>query len=171
MQFSVQPIKSAEETRRLAALASAVWHEYFPCILSSEQIDYMVEQFQSYPALCRQMEEEGYRYYFLLCDGEIAGYTGIAPKDGKLFLSKLYLSKEFRGKGLASEAFAFLESFARENNLSSIYLTVNRHNAHAISVYEKKGFVTVREQAADIGGGFIMDDFVMEKALAGEANV
>lgn len=93
------------------------------------------------------------------------GYTGIHPEDGKLFLSKLYLRKECRGLGLASQAFAFLEDYCRAHGLSAIWLTVNRHNDHSVQVYEHKGFVTVREQAADIGHGYVMDDFVMEKQV------
>ena len=39
----------------------------------------------------------------------------------------------------------------------------------AIAAYKKKGFTIVREQKADIGHGFIMDDYVMEKALVERA--
>ena len=38
-----------------------------------------------------------------------------------------------------------------------------RHNADRR--YQKMGFVTVYEQDADIGNGFVMNDYVMEKTI------
>ncbi|MNE72395.1 Acetyltransferase (GNAT) family protein [compost metagenome] len=80
-------------------------------------------------------------------------------------MSKFYISKEHRGRSYASQALAFLEKLCKERSLSHIWLTVNRHNESSIAVYEKKGFRTVREQIADIGNGFVMDDFIMEKEI------
>lgn len=148
----------------LAAMADTVWHEFFPCILTAGQIDYMVEKFQSQAALARQIED-GYSYYFILDEGERVGYMGIQPKDGKLFLSKLYILEPYRQKGYAGKAFAFLAGYCREHSLKSIWLTVNRHNDHAIGVYKNKGFTVVREQKTDIGSGYIMDDYVMERLV------
>ncbi|MEG2601476.1 MAG: GNAT family N-acetyltransferase, partial [Carnobacterium sp.] len=54
---------------------------------------------------------------------------------------------------------------ACENDLLKIQLTVNKYNDKSIAAYKKMGFVTVKEQVADIGGGYIMDDFVMEYSL------
>lgn len=167
--MEISRVKTEEQLQVLAATANEVWHEFFPCILTDEQIDYMVEKFQSYAAMKEQMSG-GYEYYLFYVDGQVTGYTGIHPEkneDGqkKLFLSKLYLKKAFRGQGLASKAFVFLEKYCKENGLETIWLTVNRYNSHTIDVYEKKGFVTVREQVADIGNGYVMDDYVMEKKL------
>lgn len=166
----IQEVITEQQLQQLAETANEVWHEFFPCILTDEQIDYMVEKFQSYKAMKEQLAN-GYEYYLFWVDGEIAGYTGIHPETDeetgqkKLFLSKLYLKKDFRGRGLASKAFEFLEDYCKKMHLDAIWLTVNRHNSHTIAVYEKKGFVTVREQVADIGQGYVMDDFVMEKKL------
>ena len=49
--------------------------------------------------------------------------------------------------------------------LRSAYLTVNRGNAKAIRAYERNGFKVVRTQVTDIGNGFVMDDYVMEKVF------
>lgn len=165
MRLQFQKVEKEKQLLTLAALADAIWHEYFPGIITVEQVDYMVRKFQSYEAMCRQINE-GYIYYLLVLNGKIAGYTGIHPEeDERLFLSKLYLKKEYRGQGLASEAFEFLEQFCKDHGLGSIWLTVNRYNEHSILVYEKKGFVKVRTQAADIGNGFVMDDYIMEKRV------
>jgi len=49
------PIQTPEQIQILANLASEIWHEYFPCILPSEQIDYMINKFQSFSALTEQI--------------------------------------------------------------------------------------------------------------------
>jgi ribosomal protein S18 acetylase RimI-like enzyme len=58
-----------------------------------------------------------------------------------------------------------VEERARERGCRSLVLQVNKRNDIAVAFYRKAGF-SVREEAVfDIGGGFVMDDYVMEKAL------
>lgn len=159
-------VETEDQISRLAGLASRIWHEYFISILREAQIDYMVEKFQSAAAITDQLQSQGYSYFFICLDGNPVGYLGIKPDGEKLFLSKLYLQKEFRGRGYASLAFSFLEEYCRRRNLRAIWLTVNRYNFDTIHIYEKKGFVKIRQQVADIGGGFVMDDYIMEKTLS-----
>ncbi|MCR4663605.1 MAG: GNAT family N-acetyltransferase, partial [Endomicrobiaceae bacterium] len=106
-----------------------------------------------------------YEYYFIKVDNNVAGYTGIKAENEKLFLSKLYILKEYRGKQIASKTFEFIENMVKERNLKSVWLTVNRNNNHAIDVYKHRGFVVTRTQVADIGNGFVMDDYIFEKQL------
>ncbi len=146
-------------------MADEVWHEYFPCILTDEQIDYMVDRFQSERAMREQVSEKGYRYAFIM-DGEVrVGYTGISVSGGKLFISKLYLLKENRGRGFGTAALNMLFDIAREEGLGSVYLTVNKYNDRAIRTYESNGFERIQSIVTDIGEGFVMDDYVMEKVL------
>lgn len=166
MAFELERISNDEQLNILAGVANEVWHEFFPCILSEEQIDYMVDRFQSYPAMKKQMED-GYEYYFIKDNDEICGYMGIheETEDKKMFLSKLYLKKEHRGKGYAGQTLKELFKVSRERGLNMVWLTVNKHNEHTIEVYEHMGFAKARTQVADIGNGFVMDDYIMEKVL------
>lgn len=93
------------------------------------------------------------------------GYMSVRQDEGKLFLSKFYIRKEYRGSGYASQAMAFLEQLCKDRNQSHLWLTVNRHNESSVTIYKKKGFLTVREQIVEIGNGFVMDDYVMEKEI------
>lgn len=165
MSYELKPVKTPEEIKALADMANQIWHEFFPGIISKEQIDYMVDKFQSVHAMTDQLENHGYHYNVLEVDGEPMGYTGWNVENGKLFLSKVYLKKEARGKGYSSIFFRFLEEQAKANGAHAIWLTVNKYNQHSIAVYEHKGFRTVRTQEADIGNGFIMDDYIMEKEI------
>jgi len=149
----------------LADLASEIWHEYYGSLLSLEQIDYMVDKFQSAPAIADQIASQGYEYYLMQADGTNVGYLAVKAEGDKLFLSKLYVLKAHRGRGYASRSLAFVVQQCRERGLKALWLTVNRYNDASIAVYEKKGFKKVREQVADIGNGYVMDDFVMEMEI------
>ena len=150
---------------QVATIAENVWHEYYSSLLPTGQINYMVDKFQSVKAIDHQVKNEGYRYYLLQAGGEYAGYFAIKPGSDKLFLSKFYILQQYRGKGVSSAGFVFMEQTARNENLKSIWLTVNKGNDNSIAVYNHKGFKTVREQVADIGSGYVMDDYIMEKQL------
>ncbi|MBQ8825923.1 MAG: GNAT family N-acetyltransferase [Oscillospiraceae bacterium] len=153
-------IETDEQVKNCAAIADEIWHEWFPSILSAEQIDYMVEKFQSESAMKEQMSEKGYQYYYIHRNGVHMGYTAIQPQeDGRLFLSKIYLKKEYRGKGYANAVFSFLKEYCRKNSLKAIWLTVNKHNESSMAVYEKKGFRVIGEDVTDIGNGYVMDDY------------
>ncbi len=147
-----------DEINELAKLASEIWHEYWPCILTAQQIDYMVEKFQSEHAIREQMQNENYTYYFIRENNENAGYIGVSDKKHYLFLSKLYIKKEFRHRGLGRLAFEKIKDFG----FNKIRLTVNKYNKHTIDAYLKYGFKTIDSVVSDIGCGFVMDDYIME---------
>ena len=146
------------EINELAELASEIWHEYWPCILTAEQIDYMVEKFQSKKAIKEQIKNENYTYYFIKVDNEIAGYVGVSDKKDYLFLSKLYIRKEFRHQGLGRLAFNEIKNLG----FKKIRLTVNKYNKNTINAYLKYSFKTIDSVVSDIGCGFVMDDYIME---------
>ena len=110
MSIAFDPVRTADDRQRLAALADEIWHEYWPALIGDAQTDYMVENFQSLEAIERDMREHAYEYWFMRAedDGRIAGYTGgrVEPETNRFFISKVYLRAEERGKGFASRASA-----------------------------------------------------------------
>ena len=60
---------------------------------------------------------------------------------------------------------AYLETLAKKNHLNKISLTVNRYNTGSIAMYEKVGFSISGSVVNDIGEGFFMDDYQMEKRV------
>lgn len=165
MKLMFSHVNTVEEISIIARLAAKIWREYYVSIITIEQIDYMIEKYQEVSAIAEQIHHQGYEYYFIQHDSSLLGYMSVRQEEEKLFLSKFYIGKEHRGHGYASRAMTFLEQLCKDRNLSHIWLTVNRHNKSSIAVYEKKGFRIVREQIADIGNGYVMDDFIMEKEI------
>lgn len=166
MSLEITRIKYLPELRETAELAEQIWNECFIGIISKGQIDYMVEKFQSLNAMIDQIENHNYSYFAVREDGELCGYIGVRPEsDDRFFLSKLYLRCDKRGRGIASLMLKKVFEEAEKYGKKRVYLTVNKHNEHAIEVYKKTGFVTVDTAVTDIGGGYVMDDFIMEYTL------
>ena len=149
----------AEDIKALADLASGIWHEYWQQILVPEQIDYMVEIFQSENAMQAQIANENYVYYIIRCNDVNAGYFGLSDRGGYMFLSKLYISRDYRHRGIGTVAFEKIKELSGGKN---IRLTVNKQNSNSIAAYEKWGFKTIDSVVTDIGSGFVMDDYIME---------
>lgn len=150
------------EINEFAKLTSEIWHEYWTCILSDKQIDYMVDKFQSEKAITNQINNENYTYFYIMYNNQKTGYIGLSNKQDYLFLSKLYIKKEYRNNGLGTKAFDFIKQFAENNGYNKIQLTVNKYNKNTIKAYNKWGFKTIDSVVTDIGNGFVMDDYIMK---------
>ena len=163
------PVTDEEEIAAVSALADEIWREHYPAIISDEQIVYMLECFQSKAAIRKQIDDD-YHYALILIDGRAAGYLAVQPDPDEkaLFLSKIYLCQGMRGRGGGHAASEYITQLARDKGCSRIWLTVNRMNRSAIKAYERWGFSITGEVVADIGEGFVMDDYRMEKQLQPE---
>lgn len=166
--IQLERVQTQGQIDALCAIAKTVWHETFDPILPPGQPDYMIEKFQSDHAVKDQMARQNYRYYLARLDGEYAGFVGFAPRyEGKdeMYLSKVYLLAQCRGRGVVRRLFQLVEDEARREGLPRIRLTVNKHNTHAYDVYAHYGYENVESVKADIGSGYFMDDYVMVKKL------
>ena len=162
--MTVEKVSTEAQIETVARLAYEIWNEHFIPIIGKAQVDYMLDKFQSKKAITEQIKN-GYLYYLLKSGYEYVGYTGVCPKDDELFLSKLYVRASQRGKGLGRKAIEFLERLAGGRGLSKITLTVNKNNTDSIKAYEKFGFANLGVVVQDIGSGFVMDDYKMEKIV------
>lgn len=161
-------VESEEDIVAVSRLANAIWWEHYEPIIGPKQVAYMLEQFQSAGAIAAQIAR-GYEYYLVRCDNRPAGYLALVPDTGAatLMISKIYVRKTARGKGIGRRLLTLAETIANERGLKTLWLTVNRHNRDSIAWYERQGFINAGPTVQDIGGGFVMDDFRMEKALSG----
>jgi ribosomal protein S18 acetylase RimI-like enzyme len=82
-----------------------------------------------------------------------------------MLISKIYVKNSVRGSGVGNQLLDFIEETSRARNFNTVWLTVNRFNDSTVKWYFRHGFITVEEIKKDIGGGFFMDDFIMEKKI------
>lgn len=156
-------VETPQQIEIVERIAQIVWTEHYDGKLDNGQIKYMLRKFQSFEAILASIKSGGYEYYLFYKNGTPFGYMGIKTEADKLFLSKLYITKEYRGCGYSKKAFNFLTDYCKDNNLKSIWLTCNKNNHGSLKVYEKEGFKLVKEKVVDIGHGYVMDDYVLEK--------
>ncbi|MGZ2372017.1 GNAT family N-acetyltransferase [Ancylomarina sp. YFZ004] len=148
----------------IAELSSIIWKEHYTDIIGYRQVDYMLKKYQSVEAIKDQIEE-GALYYLITHQGSTVGYLSYYKKTDCLFLNKIYILKESRGKGIGKKAMHFLETTAEHLGYKTLSLTVNKNNKETIKAYVKMGFKQVRDIVIDIGNNFVMDDYIMEKEL------
>lgn len=160
------PVQTAEQIQEAADLAETIWIEHYTSLIGSAQVAYMIEKFQSVPAITEQIRQ-GYRYYLMQCGGISVGYTAILlePMEKFLFLSKIYVEKSYCGRHFTSQTVAALKEICRKEGLEKIWLTVNKGNHTSIAVYEHLGFIKVRDVMTEIGEGYVMDDHIMEATI------
>ena len=147
---------------KLSVFATEIVREHFDPIIGKAQNDYMLARSQSAAAIQAQIAA-GSRYYIAAdACGAWLGFTAFYPKGDAMYLSKFYVQKEHRGKGVSRRMLELIVRAAEAEGLSRILLNVNRHNALAIAAYERLGFVRAGAEQIDIGGGFVMDDYIYE---------
>jgi diamine N-acetyltransferase len=151
----------------LAQLAETIWRAHYSKIISSAQIDYMLAGRYTPEKLRPYLNADDRWLMLLRVDNQAVGYCSYAltkdPREMKL--EQLYLLQELQGQGLGRMLLRHVEEQARVRDRRTLVLQVNKRNDIAVAFYRKAGF-TVREEAMfDIGNGFVMDDYVMEKSL------
>jgi ribosomal protein S18 acetylase RimI-like enzyme len=166
------PIKilpaSEKDLVAIAELAGVIWRACYPGIITHAQIDFMLERMYVLDTMREEIQSQGICYDQLLGGNELVGFASYGPtKQPDTFkLHKLYMHPEWQGRGLGSRLLQHCERESRKLGARRLILAVNKRNARAIAAYQRNGFAITESVIMDIGGGFVMDDFVMAKNLA-----
>ena len=156
---------SADDLPAIAALAEVVWRAHYPGIISDAQIDYMLERMYGLDTLRHELALH-VRYDRAFVGNEFVAFAAHGPAaNDELKLHKLYVHPAWQRHGIGSFLLRHVENVARNLGCHAVFLAVNKRNERAIAAYVKNGFVTRESIVDDIGGGFVMDDYVMAKAL------
>jgi len=165
-QTKIVPVAESD-LPAIAKLAGVIWRACYPGIITLAQIDYMLARMYALDTMREEIRLQGIRYDCLLVDGKPTGFAsyGPTPETGVMKLHKLYLLPELHGRGLGRRLLQHCVREARAAGAHRLILSVNQRNAKAIAAYQRNGFVITDSVVTDIGGGFVMDDFIMAKAL------
>ena len=152
-----------EDISVIRLLASVVFLDTYKEILSTEQLEYMMDWMYSTESLNRQMTEDGHIYYLAYQADEPVGYLSIQPEGEHIFhLQKIYVLPAFQGKGLGKLLFEQAIRAIKELHPfpCQMRLNVNRQNK-ALTFYLKMGMKKVDEGDFPIGNGYYMNDYIM----------
>ena len=151
----------------LIPLAHRIWHAHYPGIITIEQIDYMLERGYTLEVIRDEINTQGVIWLAIRSGDVMVGFASVGPyAQQTMKLHKLYLLPEYHGTGIGARALAYVEQVARDNAATKLVLNVNRHNSKAIRAYKRAGWQVAEKIVADIGNGYVMDDFVMTKQLS-----
>ena len=145
-------------------LCFKVWPQTYASILSQEKIDYMLDLMYSSDSLEKQMDS-GSQFILVYEDEQTVGFAAYFEKTPAIFkLDKVYILPSQQGKGTGRFAIDYILDEIKQKGATALQLQVHRQNK-ARNFYEKLGFVIIDEKDFDIGNGFFMNDYVMEKKL------
>ena len=141
-----------EEIFLVHKLAHDIWPKAFRNIISSDQINYMLDWMYDINTLEEQVQT-GHLFYVVKEDGVAKGFIGLEPNYPDieiLRIHKFYVLPECQGKGMGRVLFN---------------LNVNRFNP-SVEFYKHLGFKVVAEEDIDIGRDYFMEDYIMELNLS-----
>ena len=145
-------------------IAFKTWPLAYQEILGKEQLDYMLHLFYSHNAIEEQMKNKHY-FFLALKNYEAVGFASFSNIEGDVYkLQKLYVLPVEQGTGTGLVLLKTVETVAGSMGATKLQLNVNRRNI-AQHFYEKNGFSVIREEDIDIGNGYFMNDFIMQKDL------
>lgn len=155
-----QTAKSDGDYKIIERLAKKIYHETYDGLLPEGQVEYMLDLTLTQDAMIKNVNNRQFKYEILYLNGEPSGFFAYCPAK--------YFSPQFQSGTFLSKI--YLLSYARERNISSkifsilplpVVLTVNKTNTQAVQIYKHLGFKITDSVVTDIGGGFVMDDFIM----------
>ena len=156
---------SLEDIPLIRELTFRVWPQTYAAILSQEQIDYMLEMMYSTNSLEKQMTAGGCQFIMVYENGNPVGFASYNEEEPKRWkLNKIYILQNQQGKGTGKFVINHIIDEIKKQNGTSLFLQVNKHN-NAKTFYERLGFAEVDFINLDIGNGYFMNDYIMEKQL------
>lgn len=158
---------TAADIPTLRSLADAIWRACYPGIITPAQIDYMLARMYAADHIAAELKD-GVAWDLAWAGERPVGFLAYGPVEamGAIKLHKLYLLPEFHGRGHGQHLLAHFHAEARRRGATRVHLQVNKANARALRAYERAGYRIERAAVADIGGGFVMDDFILVRELA-----
>ncbi len=82
------------------------------------------------------------------------GDTDYTIQNQRIYVSRMIVKKEYRGRGIGSEILQFLINKAKEMGYSEMTIGVDKDNKNALHMYRKYGFTEVLFDGADKDGEY-----------------
>jgi ribosomal protein S18 acetylase RimI-like enzyme len=164
VSIGIRPI-TPDDVPAIISLAQTTWLDAYAHIISSEQIGYMLAQRYDRARLCADTKDPEKWLCQAHLNGVLAGFVACEIYQGEFKLDKLYIHPAMQRKGIGAALVDHVAALARERGFSAMILAVNKQNEQAIRAYTRYGFRLRNEAVTDIGHGFIMDDYILEKTF------
>ncbi len=165
----IEPVTEAD-VAALVALAREIWYAHYPAIIGTAQIEYMLGQRYNVETVHAELRQDNIWWDKLMIGAEMAGFASycLSPEPGEMKLDKLYVHPRHQRRGYGGMMIARACEVARSRGCGRLALAVNKHNRSAIDAYLKHGFRVADAVVKDIGGDFVMDDYILVKPVTSD---
>lgn len=171
MTTTLTPI-TINELSQLQALSIETYTNTFGAANTPEILQAYLDEAYNTKQLTVELTDPDSTFYFLIQDGQLAGYLKLNVNDGQseamgpdyLEVERIYLKPSFQHLGLGKTMITFAEKQAIQAHKSKVWLGVWEHNENAKAFYHRLGFEKVGAHTFYMGDD-PQTDFMMSKAL------
>ncbi len=148
MEISIRRV-TIDDASALSVIARQTFYDTFTGTCSEEDMRSFLDEFYNEEQLGKELMDEETFCFFAESEGSPVAYLHfkedynnfpLIKKWKALELKRIYVQKEFHGKGIAQQLMDFILAFATENKYEVVWLGVWEHNVRAQRFYEKYGF-------------------------------
>lgn len=156
----------------LRELSYRTYHETFAHMNTASNMRAYLERAFDIDKLRGELSDGNSLFFFLYAGGQLAGYLKLNESPAQtdihdiraLEIERIYVAKEFQGKGLGRALLDKAVDAANDRGKSYIWLGVWEKNDKAISFYQKNGFYEIGTHPF-LMGEEEQTDFIMRKDL------
>ena len=148
------------DLRQLYDFAAPIWKECYKEVLPAGQIDLLTHKYFDYENALA-IQAGGMIYEYVLLDDEVTGFTAYSLQPDHVYLDKLYLKQEYRGRHISSAVF---DDLIAKYKLP-IRLNVNQGNTLGMRAYQGRGFKIIETIDIPLPNGYVNRDYIMEKPV------
>jgi diamine N-acetyltransferase len=148
MEVSIRRAKP-EDAATLSVLGRQTFFDTFTGTCTEKDMEQFLDEHFNLDQVKKELSNENDFFFLGEVEGVPAAYLRmmedysnfeLMKKWKALELKRIYVDKNFHGKGIAQQLIHFVESFAKENKYEVVWLGVWEHNLRAKRFYEKSGF-------------------------------
>jgi diamine N-acetyltransferase len=164
MEITVATVKQLHIVKELAY---SIWPVTYGEIISETQLDYMLSKMYNLETLENLLLQKNQIFLLLKENTNYVGFCSYelnCNQTSYTKLHKIYVLPEMQGKGAGKLLLLKVEEIAKKSNNTSVFLNVNRFNK-AQEFYKKNNYIITNQEDINIGNGYLMEDYVMEKKL------
>jgi ribosomal protein S18 acetylase RimI-like enzyme len=163
---------SIADLDKLQSIGHETYDETFRAMNSQETIDKYLQESFNKKKFFSELSNKDCKFYFLYSEHELAGYFKVndtlAQTDindaNSIELERIYIKKEYKGKGLGKKLINFVFQLAQEMKKDYVWLGVWEKNVDAISFYTKMDFYEAGQHSFRMGDE-VQNDLIMKKII------
>lgn len=149
MEITIRRILIAEAPA-LSKMAKQTFYDTFTGTCSEEDMQAFLEQYYNLEQIKKELSNQDDYCFFAEINGEQVGYIRFMEDSSNfaevnkwksLELKRLYILKEYHGKGIAQKLMEFFIAFAEQYQYELVWLGVWEYNFRAQKFYSKYGFI------------------------------